>query len=178
MRAAVAVEGNPVSESPKKRCSKCGTEKSLDDFHAIKKAKDGRQSYCKECMKASSRKANWARQDIDIDPDTRSLLDEAGDFRCAICDRTPEEVPGVFKELSVDHDHTSKGVRSLLCQPCNLAIGLFQEDPERMRIAADYVEFYYASEVLDPHNPRQLDDAKARPAVEEFLEWMKSRKQS
>jgi hypothetical protein len=44
-----------------------------------------------------------------------------------------------------------------------------------MRTAAEYVEFYYASEVLDADDPRPLDGAKARPAVEEFLEWLKSR---
>jgi hypothetical protein len=46
---------------------------------------------------------------------------------------------------------------------------------ERMRTAADYVQFYYASEVLDADDPRPLDRAKARPAVGEFLEWLKNR---
>lgn len=34
----------------KKVCSICNTEKSLDLFHALKRAKDGRQSRCKQCI--------------------------------------------------------------------------------------------------------------------------------
>lgn len=34
-----------------KTCTKCHTEKALDDFHKSKNTKDGRQSYCKLCNK-------------------------------------------------------------------------------------------------------------------------------
>lgn len=39
-----------------KQCSKCNVEKSLDNFHRYKKAKDGLQSRCKQCVKKSDAK--------------------------------------------------------------------------------------------------------------------------
>lgn len=51
---------------------------------------------------------------------------------CAICQRemTPPHV---------DHDHSTGVVRGLLCQPCNTALGLFQDDPEILATAAAYL---------------------------------------
>jgi Recombination endonuclease VII len=162
--------------SPTKKCGGCGRQKPLDEFHVSNAAKGGKQGYCKECVQKRNAVSNWKRQGIDMTPELRSMIDEVNEGRCYICDRTPEEAGAKLKELGVDHDHKSMKTRGLLCHACNVAIGLFGEDPELMRIAADYVEFYYAAEVLDPHDPRPLDDAKSRPAVEEFLEWDKNRK--
>lgn len=38
-----------------KTCTKCGVEKSLDDFHRRKTAKDGRSSHCRECRNTHGR---------------------------------------------------------------------------------------------------------------------------
>jgi len=65
------------------------------------------------------------------------------DGRCAIC---RFEFEGATPQ--VDHDHNccpgqkscGKCVRALLCSPCNQAIGLMGEDPERVRRAAAYLE--------------------------------------
>ena len=53
---------------------------------------------------------------------------------CAIC-RNPES----GRALAVDHDHTSGGVRSLLCSKCNTAIGLLQDSPELADRVANYL---------------------------------------
>lgn len=62
----------------------------------------------------------------------------AQDGRCAGC-RTTE--PGV-KGWCVDHCHETGRVRSLLCSPCNTALGLCREDPVILRrlarLAADF----------------------------------------
>jgi hypothetical protein len=55
---------------------------------------------------------------------------------CAICE-TPCRVR---KSLCVDHCHTTKLVRGLLCHACNTTIGQMKESAEVLRKAADYVE--------------------------------------
>ena len=42
--------------------------------------------------------------------------------------------------LRVDHCHETGEVRALLCSNCNTGIGLFKEEPRRLRAAALYCE--------------------------------------
>lgn len=43
------------------------------------------------------------------------------DWRCAICQTKPKD------ELAVDHNHITKAVRGLLCDPCNLLLGRYEK---------------------------------------------------
>lgn len=62
---------------------------------------------------------------------------------CSICGE-PQQFssrnPAITNLLCVDHDHTTKQLRDLLCSRCNTGLGQFLESPERLRSAADYVE--------------------------------------
>ena len=44
--------------------------------------------------------------------------------------------------LAVDHDHRTNTNRGLLNRKINAALGLFQENPDWLRKAADYIEFW------------------------------------
>lgn len=58
--------------------------------------------------------------------------------RCAICGT---DRPGIkITKWTVDHCHSSGKVRGLLCGSCNLGIGQFGDEPERLRAAAAYIE--------------------------------------
>ncbi len=59
---------------------------------------------------------------------------EAQDFRCALCRSRPRG-----RRLAVDHDHLTGIVRGLLCQNCNMALGLFGDNPNALTAAAKYV---------------------------------------
>jgi hypothetical protein len=71
-----------------------------------------------------------------------AMLEEQ-DGRCAIC-RRPEiiERNGRRVNLAVDHDHATGRVRGLLCSRCNNGVGRFDDDPDRLRAAAEYIEMH------------------------------------
>lgn len=52
--------------------------------------------------------------------------------KCAICGTVPPR-------LHVDHHHGTGDIRALLCFHCNAGLGHFKDDPELMRLAADYL---------------------------------------
>lgn len=56
---------------------------------------------------------------------------------CAICSRPPGK-----KNLSVDHNHTTGGLRGLLCSNCNTGIGMFHESPDALHRALTYLSYW------------------------------------
>ena len=130
-----------------KACTKCGEVKDLSAFYRKSTMKDGRQSHCKVCQNQRTKAWHNANPDSKKNTDLQrfygiSLTDynrmfEEQGGRCKICD---QEQPG--KRLAVDHCHRTGKVRSLLCDPCNKAIGLFQDDPSRIESALNYVRIH------------------------------------
>jgi hypothetical protein len=76
---------------------------------------------------------------ISID-DYEALLAAQGGT-CALCDATPATQSAKYRTyLHVDHCHATGRVRGLLCGEHNLLIGRFNDDPQRLRAAADYID--------------------------------------
>jgi hypothetical protein len=138
-------------------CPSCGVARPPDDFYASRRD-------CRPCVRAAVRR--YQRDNAEAISATRAAARRTPEgkrkqadrsFRryygigiddvlillamqgggCAIC-RTPLSVPA--KGTHVDHDHETGAVRGILCATCNLMIGHSQEDPLRLRLAAEYLE--------------------------------------
>lgn len=151
---------------PAKACSKCGVEKPVTDFPFRDKKTDSRKTQCRACFRAylkqwnrnnpekfresrlrylavnkhkiqRTRLARYLQREygITLAEYQRMLLAQGGG--CAICDCRPENCP--HGRLHVDHDHDTGIVRGLLCHACNIAIGLFGDDTERLDRARAYL---------------------------------------
>lgn len=57
-----------------------------------------------------------------------------------VCGLCGHDEPRGLKGFHVDHDHTTGKIRSILCALCNVGLGAFGDDPERLRLAAVYLE--------------------------------------
>ncbi len=61
---------------------------------------------------------------------------QAQNGRCAIC--------GCSKDLVLDHCHVAGLIRKALCIRCNVALGMFKDDPKLLKRAAAYLEHFAA----------------------------------
>ena len=148
-----------------KLCRSCGVKRPLVDFGPHSKGVHGRQSRCRSCRAASERE-RYERDRVEILRRQRSSerrrryttdykrrrkygIDSAEvdrlltlqDGRCAICAE-------VIDPPCVDHCHTTGAIRGLLCSPCNLGLGSFRDDPDRLTAAANYLR---RSAVISDH---------------------------
>jgi hypothetical protein len=111
-------------------CSGCLEDKSLDRFGKNKGKRYGVNAYCKECSRNSVVKSKYGLSTAEY----RELI-QAQEGKCAICAGTCS----TNQRLCVDHCHKTGAVRGLLCNNCNRAIGLLQDDPNLLQQAKDYL---------------------------------------
>lgn len=63
---------------------------------------------------------------------------EAQNNQCAICEIDVLNTEG--RRFAVDHDHITGKVRGLLCSKCNMGLGKFNDSPELIDAAIEYLE--------------------------------------
>jgi len=59
---------------------------------------------------------------------------------CAICKQSEGDKSQRYANLAVDHCHTTKVVRGLLCNACNRALGFFNDNPVTLQAAIEYLQ--------------------------------------
>jgi hypothetical protein len=132
-------------------CKTCGTAKLLPEMST-----DYRY-VCRACLSAKGnqwskdhpqesryhKRKNWLRKRYGIAPEHEEQLLKNQNWKCAICQRSFENI-GV-KGTHVDHDHLNGLVRGLLCFNCNAGLGSFKDDPTRLRRAILYLEKHRSS---------------------------------
>lgn len=67
-----------------------------------------------------------------------ALLKEQ-DGKCAICGLKSED-NGRYGVLYVDHNHQTGKIRGLLCENCNLGLGIFKDNIDTLNNAIKYLE--------------------------------------
>ena len=123
-----------------KACTGCHETLPLELFSRDARQKDGLFYRCKSCEQrrlVEYRHRKYGSHD---------RLEEQGG-KCAIC-----QAPLALADAHHDHDHQccpartwsasncKKCFRGLLCRGCNIGLGHFEDRPERLRQAADYLE--------------------------------------
>lgn len=136
-----------------KKCTKCKIEKPFSEFSKHIRNKDGLRFRCKSCESEDAKEAK--RKALEADYLGTRLKERADNLKrmfgmsldeyeqkaqeqgnvCAICKGTCKS----GKRLAVDHDHETGKIRDLLCGNCNGGLGKFQDDPELLIKAAEYL---------------------------------------
>ncbi len=140
-----------------KICTKCKTQKDLDDFHKNKNNPDGRSYQCKTCsikrtmdwflaqspdvIKAINIRRYYRRYGMSRDEFLRRV--DIQQNRCKVCGSHPRK----GEQLCVDHDHAccpgkrscGKCVRDLLCHRCNIILGMVNENSDLLEKLANYL---------------------------------------
>ena len=112
-----------------KYCPRCDEIKPYSEWHKNSKQSGGLAGYCKKCRSELGRVGHLKRT-FGLTPDELGALIQGQGGTCAICDGPPQHI---------DHDHETGKVRGVLCGPCNMGLGQFGDDPERLSRASRYL---------------------------------------
>jgi hypothetical protein len=142
-----------------KKCSKCEEYKVLAEFGRCKSSKDGKHHLCSVCNKLLSKK--WQQKNPEKFKESKAKyrkkfqekqksynlkyrfgisIEEYKELvtkqenKCAICG-----VVQTNRKLAVDHCHDSEAIRGLLCTNCNIGLGFFKDNEERLLKAVKYL---------------------------------------
>lgn len=138
----------------KKKCTKCGVEKNLSDFH---KRKDGFQFRCKQCQKEiyeseyseklkAERKTNPERFKnkhlkyyYGITIEEYKKLHKQQNGKCPGCGLKIGMKTNSKNIGMVDHSHKTGAVRGLLCVKCNFALGYVNDNIQVLDNLKEYL---------------------------------------
>lgn len=139
-----------------RRCCKCKEFKPDSEYYKEKKNPDGLKYKCKQCSAVDKRTYRKKNPDVSKKEYERRKL-KLGTFKweaikskyglsregyeamvsaqegmCALCGERPVK--------HVDHCHETGRVRGLLCVQCNTGLGKFNDSPELLKKAVEYLE--------------------------------------
>jgi len=137
-----------------KQCTVCQGIFSLSNFYHNAKVIGGFLNQCIPCVRAAQRERNAK---IAADPVlrraeklkkraayerrlygmTRSDLMEMQGHRCPICEKDLRNMRE--NTVVIDHCHGTGRVRGLICHSCNVGLGRFNDSPEMLARALDYL---------------------------------------
>lgn len=144
-----------------KRCSGCKETLPRESFGPSKTTFDSLSAYCRPC--SNKRYMKWAANNRDTlnalargwrknNPDrvadhevkkryglplgTYAAMLAQQDGKCAIC---RSDQPGGKGRFHIDHCHSTKKIRGLLCHHCNIGLGNFRNSKDYLANAVNYL---------------------------------------
>lgn len=129
-------------------CKGCNEEKDVSLFPKDTRKESGIRPRCKACYAAANKKARqirgWTEKDKDVrlqrtfglKPGQYDEMLASQDYKCAVCGKTEQENN---KRLAVDHCHKTGKIRKLLCHKCNCALGLVDDDKDKLSSMISYL---------------------------------------
>jgi hypothetical protein len=124
-----------------KLCALCFEKKPFDEFLKNARYKDGSYKHCKKChYQVYGRDAHY-RRSYGVTQNQYNKMVIEQDYKCKVCNSDAGD--SQFSRLVVDHCHKNNGVRGLICQSCNMALGNAKDNSETLRKLADYLDDYY-----------------------------------
>jgi len=134
-----------MGQDPLRKCISCGLEAydmedAIERFVKNKGSKYGLRNLCIKCCvernAAHPKQKEWKtdhqtkkRYGVSAEEYKKAMAESSS---CVLCDSQ--------ENLCYDHCHTTMKFRGVLCRKCNTALGLFKDNPELLRKAAEYVE--------------------------------------
>ncbi|MGL4756199.1 MAG: endonuclease VII domain-containing protein [Aeromonadaceae bacterium] len=131
----------------RRKCTRCGKSKEMSEYPLHKSCVGGRAPVCRRCKTDGSRKKRYGVTSLEYD----EMLKRQGGV-CAICgSATPKtnKGRGGSGSFCVDHCHSTGKIRGLLCMPCNVGLGKFNDEAARLESAIRYLN----QEVRKPSMP-------------------------
>ena len=123
-----------------KVCTACNESKDESDFHK-RPDNDLPRNECKPCARVRMKNNDYKRKYGISYADFKYII-VTQDGKCKLCgvELTQEGTKGGKQRPVLDHCHSVGHVRGVLCHCCNLGLGHFHDDIEKLKQAINYLE--------------------------------------
>jgi hypothetical protein len=157
-----------MSDTPMKRCSKCGEEKPLAEFGKNKSRRDGLQSYCKSCVKINSKER---RHKKGAKPRKTAGQCSAGMKICLNC--------GKEKAANAEHFHRHAAKPdglAIYCKSCAKERGRRYRETNPEKVRGSSLRWYEANKDRSRENQRRWNEANKDRHQERTRRWYEANK--
>jgi hypothetical protein len=118
-----AFEWQKNRPNPRKKCQQCRHENRDYEKEYTYRNEKRKEKYWADPQKA---RQEWETHKYGVCKEDFSYKE------CYIC--------GSVNRLCIDHCHDTGDVRGILCSKCNTALGMFDDDTDKMKRAIDYLK--------------------------------------
>ncbi len=127
-----------------KWCPYCQQWLPFKNFSKSKSTKSKLAELCRSCRKQkyysnpSAYRNAWYKYHYGISANEVNKLLENQGGKCAICGTT--NPGGRNNKFHLDHNHSTKEIRGLLCDKCNRGLGFFNDSTDLLHHAINYLQ--------------------------------------